>query len=396
MTDKHENWSSFELRKFVTPEIIFGHGARHIVNQYIRNLGVGKVLLVTDPGVYDAGWSKETEQNLRGDGVACVVFADVESNPEDRSVMNGARHYLHEDCEAIVAVGGGSPIDCAKGIGIVATNGGNILDFRGIDHVEASIPPLICIPTTAGSAADISQFAIITDTKHRNKIEIVSKAIVPDVALNDPETLMTMDPGLTRATGLDTWIHAIESYVSNAHSPFTDALVLQAIRVVTESLPLSLHFPDRPEHRAKMLFACVNAGLGFSNTGLGAVHALAHPVGGLTREAHGECNAIMLPYVVAENYWSAPERYIEIGKAMGVPFRDSENQDTCKMELISHIARFMRVVGYDKSLSSFGVTEDDIPILSEHAHSSACLATNPKPLTLEQIESIYERAFRAK
>ncbi|HZV82695.1 MAG TPA: iron-containing alcohol dehydrogenase, partial [Geobacteraceae bacterium] len=178
--------NEFPLRKFVAPEFIFGMDARTLAGRYTRNFGGRKVLIVTDPGVKAAGWSGQVIATLEESGLEYVLFDRVTSNPKSEEVAAGAAVYRQEGCNAIVAVGGGSPMDCAKGIGIVSANNGEIVDFEGVDRVEQSIPPLICIPTTAGSAADVSQFAIITDSVRLTKIAIISKMIVPDVALIDP------------------------------------------------------------------------------------------------------------------------------------------------------------------------------------------------------------------
>ena len=225
-----------ELRKFVAPEFIFGVGARLQAGLYAKNLGATTVLVVSDPGVIAAGWTAEVIQCLHSEGLQAVLFSDVTPNPKDFEIMHGVDRYLEADCDAIVAIGGGSPIDCAKGIAVVVANGGHILDYVGVDTVSEPGPPLICIPTTAGTAADVSQFAIIVDTENRNKIAIITKAIVPDLSLIDPATTTTMDPFLSACTGVDALTHAIEAAVSNAHSPITDLHALKAIELIKENL----------------------------------------------------------------------------------------------------------------------------------------------------------------
>ncbi|HBD08850.1 MAG TPA: alcohol dehydrogenase, partial [Syntrophobacteraceae bacterium] len=197
-----------ELRKFVAPEIVFGDGALGLIGQCAANLGARKVLLVTDPGVAAAGWVSPVQKSLREEGISCLLFERVTPNPKDHEVMDGAEVYREENCDVIVVVGGGSPMDCAKAIGVVATNDRHVLEFEGVDEVAVPGPPLICIPTTAGTSADVSQFAIITDTARQVKIAIISKALVPDVALIDPVTTTTMSAQLTAATGMDALVHA--------------------------------------------------------------------------------------------------------------------------------------------------------------------------------------------
>ncbi len=187
MPDDH-----MELRKFVAPELIFGEGARHMAARYAKNFGASKALIVTDPGIMAAGWAEDVAASFEAAGIPYHFFSDVTPNPRSQEVMDGARFYEREKCDTIVAAGGGSSIDCAKGIGIVSSNTGHILDFEGVDRIPSPGPPLICIPTTAGSSADVSQFAIITDEGRKVKIAIISKTVVPDVSLLDPVVLTTV------------------------------------------------------------------------------------------------------------------------------------------------------------------------------------------------------------
>jgi len=231
------------LRKFVVPEFVFGAGSRKLVARYAKLYGAHRVLLVTDPGLIAAGWAGEVEAVLTEEGIQCTRFAEVSPNPRDYEVMEGAAIFLENRCDVIVCVGGGSVMDCGKGIGVVAASGQHILDFEGVDRIVKPAPPLICVPTTAGTSADVSQFAIITDTEERVKIAIISKAVVPDIALIDPETLVTKDVYLTACTGIDALVHAIEAFVSTAHSSITDLHALEAIRLLRENLHASIAQP---------------------------------------------------------------------------------------------------------------------------------------------------------
>jgi len=382
----------FELRKFVAPEFVFGFEARKLAGRYAKNFGARKVLVVTDAGVMAAGWTDDAIGYLRSEGIEYAVFDGVTSNPKAAEVEFGADFYHKEGCNAIVAVGGGSPMDCAKGIGIVCTNQKSIVEFEGVDQVEFPIPPLICIPTTAGSSADVSQFAIITDTLKRSKFAIISKMVVPDVALIDPLTTTTMDAALTASTGVDALCHAIEAYVSTAHSPITDLHALQAIALVTSSLVRTIRKPDDVLLRGRMMLASLEAGLAFSNASLGAVHAMAHSLGGLLDCAHGECNAILLSHVIAFNFEFAQERYVEIGRAMGLE-SGGVAPEKALSALRAELARLSQAAGTSYSLSQLGVSRGDIPGLAERAMSDPCIFTNPRQPTLKELEAIYEQAF---
>lgn len=383
---------SLELRKFLAPEIVFGAGARHLTGRYAKNFGTKKVLLVTDKGVEKTGLVDEVCSGLSEAGVGFEIFSEVLPNPRAENVMQGAECFRDFSCSALVTIGGGSVIDCAKGIGIVSSNHRPITDFEGIDKVIVPPPPLICIPTTSGSSADVSQFAIINDPKRKVKISIISKTLVPDVALIDPETLLTLPPKLTIYTGLDVLTHAIEAYVSNASSPLTDVHALEAIRLVTRNLEPALKSPHDLALRGEVMLASLHAGLAFSNASLGAVHAMAHSLGGYLDLPHGECNALLLETVIRYNYASAPDRYDEIGEAMGCPIYSVPQKERPEM-ICGEIHRLRIALGVGQTLGALGVTREVIPLLAQKAMHDVCMVTNPKNPVKEEIEALYESAL---
>ncbi len=380
------------LRKFVAPEFVFGDGARGLTAHYVKNLEIHRPLLVTDEGLLASGWPQQVIAGLEGEDIAPVVFSNVTANPKDTEVMSGAAFFAHAECDAIVAVGGGSVIDCAKGIGIVISNGGHIRDYEGIDQVPAPCPPLICVPTTAGSAADVSQFAIITDSERLNKMALVSKVLVPDVSLVDPETSFTMNRKLTAATGLDAFTHAVEALVSNAGSPITDLHALEAVRLVYAHLAGACEEPSNPVRRTGMMRASLLAGLAFSNASLGAVHAMAHSLGGLRDAAHGECNAILLPHVMAYNFDFAREPYFRLALAMGLS-PDGPEDANLKDGLQKAVEDLMRSVGFSENLSNLGIDSADIPMLADKAMEDLCIVTNPRPPSRKDLETLYGQAL---
>ena len=384
--------NNLELRKFVAPEFIFGAGARNLTGQYARNFGARKALIVTDPGVISAGWTADVIASLEAAHIPFTIFSQVSPNPRAEEVMAGVEHYQNHGCDVIVAVGGGSPMDCAKGIGIVSTNKKHILKFEGIDQVASPMPPLICIPTTGGTAAEVSQFAIITNRQDRIKIAIISKAVVPDVALIDPVTLTTMDPFLTACTGIDAMVHAIEAYVSNAQSSVTDLHALEAIRLVKGHLHTCIVTPDNLEARGKLMLASLEAGLAFSNASLGATHAMAHSLGGWLDLPHGQCNAVLLQHVVAFNHPASPERFAKIGEALALNLQGMTTPQQ-KTAVITEINRLRQEVGVYHTLSQMGVSRSDIPQLAKNALNDACMVTNPRRPNQRDIEVIYEEAL---
>ncbi|HZX30467.1 MAG TPA: alcohol dehydrogenase-like regulatory protein ErcA [Rhodocyclaceae bacterium] len=384
--------SAYEMRKFVVPEFIFGVGARHRVGDYAKNFAARRVLIVTDPGVMAAGWLKDVEDDLAAAGIPSVVFHALTPNPKDHEIMAGAALYARERCDVIVALGGGSVIDCAKGIGIVHTNGCGILAFEGVDRVEVPGPPLICIPTTAGSSADISQFCIVVNSAERCKISIISKSMVPDVALIDPATTMTLDPHLTACTGLDALTHAVEAYVSTASSPIVDLHALEAIRLVWNNLEAACSQPDSLLARENMVLGSLQAGIAFSNASLGAVHALSHPLGGYLDLPHGECNALLLEHVIRFNLDAVPDRYRTIAQVFGIDTRGMASRELATA-ITERIEAFRRKLGIVDSLASRGVHRTDIPELARYAERDVCLVTNPKRARVDDIKAIYGEAL---
>jgi alcohol dehydrogenase class IV len=380
-----------QLRKYVVPEMVFGTGARFLTGRYLENFNIRNTMIVTDPGVREAGWLDDVINILNEQKTRYIIFDQVTPNPRDYEVMKGAEIYLENKCNGIIAVGGGSPLDAAKGIGIVANNGGHILNYEGVDEIPSVIPPLICIPTTSGSSADVSQFAIINDTNKKKKIAIISKALVPDISLIDPETTTTMDAELTAATGLDALTHAIEALVSNARSPLTDLNALEAIRLVFVHLINAIHNPKDLEARKGMSLASLLAGMAFSNASLGAVHAMAHALGGLLDLPHGKCNAILLPHVITSNYDSCPDQYNKIGEITGITQKEMSDSEK-KGIIIQQIKNLTHQAGITDTLSDLHVSQEAMNALTDNALKDACIYTNPKDLSFEELRGIYESA----
>lgn len=380
------------LRKFVAPEIIFGKGSRYLAGEYCKKFYISKPMIVTDPGVIAAGWTDQVAQTLIDHDIAYTTFSQVSPNPREEESMMGAAAYMAAGCDGIIAVGGGSPMDCAKGIGIVVSNGGHILDYEGVDQIIAPLPPMIFIPTTAGTSADVSQFCIINNTTEQVKIAIISKIVIPDIALIDPETTTTMDPYLTACTGMDAMAHAVEAFVSTASSKITDVHALEAIRLLTTNLPQILDNPHDLVLRENIMLASMEAGLAFSNAVLGAVHAMAHSLGGFLDLPHGECNSLLLEHVMAFNYSAVPERFKVIAQNLGLDTR-GYNQKDLKSALFKEIRSLRYQLGISKSLGQVHVKQQDISDLSEKALHDACLLTNPRKPNKRDIETIYEEAL---
>lgn len=390
MSKNHEA-IQLELRKFVCPEYIFGLNARELAAGYCQKLGADKVLLVTDEGLQQTKWYSELIKSLTNIQIDFTIYSEVTANPKAEEVMLGTSVYEENRCNLILALGGGSVIDCAKGIGIVAANKQSIAIFEGVDKIPIPIPPLICIPTTAGTSADVSQFAIINNTDERYKMAIVSKALVPDVSLIDPEVLTTMDELLTAHTGMDALCHAFEAFASNASSPFTDLYALEAVRLIKDNLVECMANPNDMQLRGKTMLASLYAGLAFSNASLGCTHSMAHSLGGYLDYPHGECNAILLPHVVSYNFNYATEKYSKIADAFGLDIRKMPDIQI-KNELINKLFQLKKDLKIDYSLNNMGVTSDIVGILAEKAIHDPCNATNPRTPTVEDLKMIFLEA----
>jgi len=379
------------LLKFEIPEVIYGLGALTQIGKCCRRLGGERILLVTDPGLIAAGWVDEGTKYLAQEDLRYVIYDNVVTNPRDFQVEQGVELYRQKNCDVIAAVGGGSPIDTAKGIGILTSNHGRIHEYEGANLVTQPIPPLVCIPTTAGTGADVSQFAVIANKRTKEKMTILSRAITPDITLVDPRLLKTKPTELITATGMDTLTHAIEAYVSSLSWPMTDPHAIHAIELVNEHLVNAAKTKDMKALEG-MSIACLEAGIAFSNAILGAVHALAHPLGGLYDIHHGLANSLLLPVVVQKNMEHAPAKFAKIARAMGTETRERSIEDITQ-EVPDQIQKLIGKLGLPTKLSQVGVLQKDIPRLARMAEADICMLTNPYCYMKVEIESMYREVW---
>ncbi len=380
---------SMNLRKYRIPEIVYGNNAISLVAKYAKNYYAEKILIVTDPGIKKAGWLSLIENHLSEYNFEYVIYDSITPNPKDYEVNEGAKIYIKEKCNIIIAIGGGSVQDCAKGIGIVCTNKRDINEFEGVDNIQVPMPPLICIPTTAGSAADISQFAIILNTKKQKKIAIISKALVPDITLVDGITTTTMSKDLTANTGIDALVHAIEAYVSNASSLPTNIHAIEAIKLISNNLLTAINEPLNRNARDNMMMGSTLAGIAFSNASLGIIHAMAHSLGGLKDLPHGECNAILLQHCIDFNYNSCPSKYKDIFIAMGGDINTKD--EFIKKKLLDKLKHLSNEAGIAESFEHYNIKDIDIEQLSYNAYNDPCIATNPRDASVDDIKQIYKK-----
>jgi alcohol dehydrogenase class IV len=376
----------------MVPEIIFGKGTLRLIGESARRLGATKVFLVSDAGVVKAGWIDEAVRHLQEIDLEYEVWAEATPNPKDYEVDHGREIYLETGCDAVIGLGGGSAIDAAKAVATLVTNGGRIHDYEGVDKIVRPLPPLICVPATAGAGGEVTQFTVIVDTKRKVKMIVGSKSLVPDIAIIDPLLLGTMDAVLTANTGMDTLTHAIEAYVSVAATPITDVLALRAIEMISSSLRASVASRTNMEAKTSWAMASLLAGIAMSNAILGAVHAMAHPLGGIWNMSHGEANAILLPHVMRFNSIACKERFAKIAEAMGEQTGGLSTRDAAE-KAIEAVESLCSDIGAKQHLSEIGLQEQHIMEISRVAATDICLITNPRDATVEQIAEIYRAAL---
>ncbi|HEX3033150.1 MAG TPA: iron-containing alcohol dehydrogenase [Bacillota bacterium] len=370
---------------------LMGPGCSRSVGDQVKTFGK-KALIVTDAFLAKSGMADQIAQNIKAAGVEVAIFPGAEPNPTDKNVHDGLAFLQQNQCDVLVSLGGGSAHDCAKGIGIVAGNGGNIRDYEGVDKSKKPMMPLIAINTTAGTASEMTRFCIITNTDTHVKMAIVDWRCTPNIAINDPLLMMGMPPALTAATGMDALTHAVEAYVSTIATPVTDSAALMAIDLISKNLRNAVANGDNFEARDKMAYAEFLAGMAFNNASLGYVHAMAHQLGGLYNLPHGVCNAILLPHVETFNLIAAPERFADIAEALGENINGLSVRDAAEVAIQS-IQQLSTDVGIPKGLAELGVKEADFATMAGNAMKDATSFTNPRKATLQDIIGIYAAAL---
>ncbi|MFB0505771.1 MAG: iron-containing alcohol dehydrogenase [Thermodesulfobacteriota bacterium] len=379
---------------FLSPNrILFGIDAVKGVAAEAKQLGGKKVLIVTDPGVAEAGLVEAIKGPLESDGIAFSLYDQVEPEPSARIVDQCTQYLKDENCDLIIGVGGGSSLDVAKGASIMATNEGNILDYSGIDVVPKRGLPKILIPTTAGTGSEVTRVLVVTDEASNIKKAVYSNHVLSDVAIVDPMMTLSMPPKVTADTGIDALVHAIETYVSLNATPFSDILAVEAITLIAENVTMAFAKGENVEARYDMSLAATISGLAFSSGGLGAVHALSNPLGIEYHLPHGRTNAIMLPHVMTFNLIGNPTKFAWIAEAMGEAVEGLSPMEAGALaveavkELLNQLKISIRLRDYD-------IPQKDIPKLVEGAMKvSRLFVPNPRNLTHEDVEEIFRMAW---
>ena len=379
--------------QFFIPSInIIGSDAIADALDYMKNYGFKKALIVTDAGLSNIGVVDAIAKKIQDIAIETVIFDQVHPNPTVDNVTEGLSLLKTHHCDFVVSLGGGSPHDCAKAIALVATNGGKIADYEGVNQSSKPQLPLIAINTTAGTASEMTRFCIITDTARQIKMAIVDKHVTPILSVNDPELMKNKPKGLTAATGMDALTHAIEAYVSTGATPITDACAIQAIKLIAKYLPMAVADGANIHAREQMAYAQFLAGMAFNNASLGYVHAMAHQLGGFYDLPHGVCNAVLLPHVQRFNVETSALRLREVADALGCNTAGM-NDEQGALAAIEAICVLSQQVGIPNGLIALGVKAEDIPTLATNALKDACGFTNPRQAIHAEICSIFEAAL---
>ncbi|WP_253657964.1 MULTISPECIES: L-threonine dehydrogenase [unclassified Vibrio] len=377
---------------FIPTVNLMGAGCLKDAADSIQSQGFKKGLIVTDKILNQIGVVKQVQDLLTERDVATVVYDGTQPNPTITNVNDGLALLKENECDFVISLGGGSPHDCAKGIALVASNGGKIGDYEGVDQSAKPMLPLVSINTTAGTASEMTRFCIITDEERHIKMAIVDKHTTPLMSVNDPELMLAKPASLTAATGMDALTHAIEAYVSIAATPITDAVAIKAIELIQDHLRTAVKNGENLEAREQMAYAQFMAGMAFNNASLGYVHAMAHQLGGFYDLPHGVCNAILLPHVQRYNAQVCPERLRDVAKAMGVDV-EGMSAEQGAAAAIDAIVELAKDVGIPSGIKELGAKLEDIPTLADNALKDACGFTNPKQATHEEISKIFEEAM---
>jgi len=377
----------FRQPSFVT----YGFGVASLAGEEASALGLKRVLLITDGGVRGAGLVDGVITSLTEAGVDVQVYDRVGANPETTMVEEALAALKDVAAGGLIAVGGGSPMDTAKGVAFLATNGGRLQDYMGINPPRAPLPS-ICIPTTAGTSSEVTNNIVFTDSATRFKFGLSGPNCAATRALVDPEMTITLPKGMTAATGLDALTHAIESITSRGAYDLTRSLALDAVRLIGEWLPVAVEHGENRQARERMMMACLEGGIAFNQSGLTIVHAMSHPVSGWCGTAHGVANAILLPHVMAYNVGYDIEGFARVAEALGVDTRGMTRAQAAAAS-VDRVRELNRLLGIPDGLGSCGVTEADLPNLIADSMKSAGIRRNPRPTTAADIEAIYRQAM---
>lgn len=381
-------------REFIVPgQIITGSGALTMAEETLKGLGK-KALIVTDKVMIQLGNCAKVETALKNQGIDYAIYSEIVGEPTDTMIENGLKVYKENGCDFLVALGGGSPIDSMKAIGSLVVNGGNISDYMG-KVIDVEMPPLVAIPTTAGTGSEATQFTIITDTKKDIKMLLKGKVLMPKLAIIDPQFTMTAPPKITAATGLDALCHAVEAYTSRKAQTLSDSFAMSAVKRIFKSLPVAFKDGKNEEARIQMSVAALEAGIAFNNASVTIIHGMSRPIGALFHVAHGLSNAMLMKECLGFALEGAYDRFADLGRAIGVA--DATDEDKAAAEKF-----FSAIEGIVKeletpTLAEFGIDKEEffkvIDKMAYDAMDSGSPQSTMREVSEEQVKQIYRNLW---
>lgn len=376
---------------YYVPSInLMGAGCLNDLGATVKDLGFKKAFVVTDNFLMGNGVASKVLKVLEGVGIAYEVYSEVVPNPTCKNVHDGLERIKGTDCDFLVSIGGGSPQDTAKAIGILATNGGHIKEYEGVNLSKNKSLPIVAVNTTAGTSSEVTINYVVTDEERHVKMVMVDKNSLATVTVNDPELMVEKPAALTAATGMDALTHAIETIVTPGAYPVSDATALAAVKIIFDYLPRAVENGHDIEAREQMVYAVFLGGIAFSNAGLGNVHAMAHQLGGIYNLPHGVCNAMLLPYVEEENAKYVPEKFVSIANILGYDV-EGKSAKECAAFVVNEMKELAKKVGIPATLGELGVNDVDFDLLAENAMKDICAPGNPVEFTKEQIIELYKK-----
>ena len=376
---------------YYVPSInLMGAGCLNDLGATVNDLGFKKAFVVTDNFLMSNGVANKVLNVLEGAGIAYEVYSEVVPNPTCKNVHDGLERLKGTDCDFLVSIGGGSPQDTAKAIGILATNGGHIKEYEGVNLSKNKSLPIVAVNTTAGTSSEVTINYVVTDEERHVKMVMVDKNSLATVTVNDQELMVEKPASLTAATGMDALTHAIETIVTPGAYPVSDATALAAVKIIFDYLPRAVENGHDIEAREQMVYAVFLGGIAFSNAGLGNVHAMAHQLDGIYNLPHGVCNAMLLPYVEEENAKYVPEKFVSIANVLGYDVEGKSAQE-CAAFVVDSMKELAKKVGIPATLGELGVNDVDFDLLAENAMKDICAPGNPVEFTKEQIIELYKK-----
>ena len=382
--------------EFRMPQVLLqGPGSLALLGKEVKRLGRKKPLLVTDGIMEKAGYAGQVKAILVEAGCEVAVYNGVDGEPGDKHVEAGLAEYKKNGCDFLVALGGGSPIDTAKPVGVLETNGGKITDYMGADKVANPIPPLVCIATTSGTGSEVTKVTIITDTGKDVKMLIASPFVIPAVAVADPVLTLSVPPSVTAATGLDAFCHAIEAFVSKKEQPLCDVLALNAVRLVSENLRKAWCDGDDLEARANMMLASTQAGIAFNNASVTLIHGMSRPIGAVFHVPHGISNAVLLPVWAEYTHIAKPEKFALVAEAMGEPVAGLPVLEAARkaVDAIVKLCRDVEIPPVRELIKDKAEFEKHLEKMAHDAVVSGSPGNNPRFVTEARIVELYKKAY---